>query len=81
MAHVDIATGKGSITPNYSTSGPSSSFQYKNKMPEDPKKVCYTLMALTTCTAADFQRLAAGTAIVKDFVVVGYVEGDATVWY
>ncbi|TVY94449.1 Carboxypeptidase S1-like protein A [Lachnellula willkommii] len=81
MSHVDIATGQRSITADYSTSGPSSSFQYKNQMPEDPKKVCYTLMALTTCTTADFQRLAAGTAIVRDFVLVGYVEGNATIWY
>lgn len=43
--------------------------------------ICYTLMALTTCTTADLARLAAGTAIVKDYLVVGYVDGNATVWY
>jgi len=74
MSHADIATGQASNTANYSTSGPSSSFQYKNQMSEDPKKVCYTLMVLSTCTTADIQKLAAGMAVVRDFVLVGYVK-------
>ncbi|TVY38347.1 Carboxypeptidase S1-like protein [Lachnellula subtilissima] len=81
MSHTDIATGQASNTANCSTSGPSSSFQYKNQISEDPKKVCYTLMALNTCTTADIQRLTAGTAVVRDFVLVGYVEANTTVWY
>jgi carboxypeptidase D len=81
MAHVDIASGNFPATGGYTTSGPASSFQYKNTMPEDPPKVCYTLMTLTSCTVADLQRLANGMAIVKDFVVVGYTDGNTTIWY
>lgn len=80
MSHVDIASGKLPTSGNYSTSGPSSTFQDKNKMPEDPPKVCYTLMTLTSCTAQDLQRLANGTAVVKDYIVVGYKEGNTTIW-
>jgi carboxypeptidase D len=81
MSHVDISCGISPTTGDYSTLGPVSSFQYKNAMPEDPPKVCYTFMTLTSCTVADLQRLADGTAIVKDFVVVGYAEGNTTIWY
>lgn len=81
MSHVDIASGKTATIGDYSTSGLASSFQYKNTMPEDPQKVCYTLMPLTSCTVADLERLADGTAIVKGFVVVGYTDGNTTVLY
>jgi len=40
-------------------------------MPADPKKICYVYSALTTCSIAQMEALAAGTAIVKDWVVVG----------
>ena len=81
MSHRDIATGNIpiSLDTKYSTSGPESSFGFKNVMPEDPAKVCYAYMALTTCTLEDMLNLAAGAAIVKDWVVVGYEGQDGIV--
>jgi len=40
-------------------------------MPADPEKICYVYSALTTCNISQMDALAAGTAIVKDWVVVG----------
>ena len=73
MKNVDIATGEIPITPwrDYSSYGPASSFDIKNQMPEDPEKSCYVYFALTTCTVTQLLALAAGYAVVKDWVVVG----------
>ena len=81
MSHTDISNGEKAVTPNYSTTGPKSSFQIKNKMPVDPKKLCYTYSVLTTCTVQQIGQLAAGTAVVKNWVVLGYVQGNETFCY
>ncbi|KAH8684614.1 Alpha/Beta hydrolase protein [Tricladium varicosporioides] len=83
MFHRDIATGQTSISTrgNYSSKGSQSSFGIRNIMPEDPNKVCYTYMALLTCTVAQIGMLAMGNAVVKDWVVVGYQAGNGTVVY
>jgi hypothetical protein len=83
MFHKDIATGDIAISEsaNYSTTGPSSSFQIKNAMPDNPPNICYTYMATTTCTTAQLARLQNGTAVVEDFVVVGYEDGSGVVLY
>jgi hypothetical protein len=47
----------------------------------DPKKVCYTYSAYNTCTEEQMERLGNGTAIVRDWVVVGYEEGSGSVYY
>jgi len=44
-------------------------------MPADPQKVCYVYSALTTCSLADMEALAAGTGVVEDWVVVSAEEG------
>ena len=73
MEHIDIATGSSPLSPwgDSSTYGPDSSFARKNEMPTDPEKICYVYSALMTCNIAQMEALAAGTAIVKDWVVVG----------
>jgi hypothetical protein len=78
MKHTDIPTGSAPLSPwgDYSTSGPESSFARKNRMPVDPEKVCYVYSALTTCSIAEMESLAEGTAMVKDWVVVGIGEGS-----
>lgn len=83
MFHKDIATGEVLVTnnSNYSTTGPSSSFKIKNTMPDNPPNICYTYIATTTCTPDQLTRLRNGTAIVEDWVVVGYVIGNGTVLY
>jgi hypothetical protein len=49
-------------------------------MHDDPSKVCYMYMALTTCTADQMPKLATGVTVAKDFVV-GYIEGNITIAY
>jgi carboxypeptidase D len=38
-------------------------------MPAEPEQVCYVYSALTTCSLAEMEALAAGTAVVEDWVV------------
>jgi hypothetical protein len=82
--HKDISSGLvpllSTLTP-YSSKGPDSSSGFKNTMPVDPKKVCYTYSAYNTCTEEQMERLGNGTAIVRDWVVVGYEEGSGSVYY
>lgn len=67
----DVATGRKVISSSYSTVGPSSSFTVENKVPDSPPPLCYTMDVYDSCTAEQIAWLVAGTAIVKDFVVVG----------
>jgi hypothetical protein len=78
MKNLDIQTGSFPLSSwgEYSTSGPESSFARKNRMPVDPEKVCYVYSALTTCSIAEMEALGAGTAVVHDWVVVGFEEGS-----
>ena len=68
----DIATGNVStlITSNYSTQGPSSSFQFKNDAPESPKAQCYVLNLLGTCTKEQQASVLNGSALVHDYIVI-----------
>jgi hypothetical protein len=71
MFNKDVSTGLRAISSEYSTSGPASSFAIKNQVLDSPPPLCYTRAALGSCTSEQIGWLAAGTAIVKDFVVVG----------
>jgi hypothetical protein len=75
MFHTDIATGEvnilGKEKSEYKSKGPESSFQIKNTLPEIEEGICYTYMPLSKCTAEQLASLANGTAVVKDWVVVG----------
>lgn len=78
MAGSDIATGQILTEADYSTAGPSSSFCIKNTVPQPPKPLCYTWDVMETCTPPQAALLANGTAIVRDFIMVGYVLPDGT---
>jgi hypothetical protein len=78
MAGADIATGKFLTNAKYSTTGPSSSFSIKNVLPLPPKSLCYTWDVMESCTSFQAALLANGTAIVQDFVMVGYVLPNGT---
>jgi hypothetical protein len=67
----DVATGKVAASTTYSTTGPSSSFHIKNVLPTSPPPICYLWFAPDTCTAEQLEWLADGTAIIKDFVLIG----------
>jgi hypothetical protein len=73
MFNKDIATGIIPVFDQLATIGPSSTFHVKNKIPDRPEPRCYTLSP-KTCTREQYASLLNGTAIVKDFFVVGNVE-------
>jgi hypothetical protein len=67
----DVATGDvNTLHGSYSSTGPKSSFDIKNKLPSSPKSVCYLWDAVNTCTADELKALVDGTAVVKDFVLL-----------
>lgn len=68
----DIATGNISTNANqnYSTQGPSSSFQFKTDVPESPKAQCYVLNLLGTCTDDQQASVLDGSALVHDYIVI-----------
>ncbi|KAJ6569504.1 Alpha/Beta hydrolase protein [Mycena capillaripes] len=75
----DIATGHLVTTnTNYCTAGPSSSFGIKNAVPPPPTPLCYVWDVLETCTAAQTALLANGSAVVREFIMVGYKRPDGT---
>ena len=65
----DIATGLVSVTDNYTTVGPSSTWHIKNEIPEAPKPTCY-ILAPWTCTEEQYVNVKSRTAVVRDYVVV-----------
>ncbi|KAF4982849.1 hypothetical protein FZEAL_1599 [Fusarium zealandicum] len=72
MFRRDIATGDIDLAENrtYSTAGPKSVADVKNKVPEAPENMCFVRLALQTCTDEQLEALAAGTAVVDDWIVV-----------
>lgn len=77
MFNKDIATGQVSTIDNdtYSSEGPASTWHIKNKVPESPKPVCYVLALDATCTEDQKKSVIDGSAVIKDYVVVGQSHG------
>lgn len=80
MFNKDVATGWTTLTStsNYSTTGPSSSFQIKNTVPAPQQGPCYIWDIRDTCTPAQKAMLQNDSAIVKDFLVVGFKSANGT---
>ncbi|KAK1145766.1 hypothetical protein N8T08_004007 [Aspergillus melleus] len=68
----DIATGKVSTAANheYSSEGPSSTWNITNEVPANPAPTCY-ILSLSTCTDEQIERVRNGTAVIEDYIVVG----------
>lgn len=69
----DIARGNTSTTANpsnYSSSGPSSSSQIKNAVPESPPLQCYILAPQATCTEDQINAVVNGTALIQDYILI-----------
>lgn len=73
MTNKDISSGKIDTASNssYSTKGPSSTFDVKNHVPERAEPVCYVLAMAMYCTDDQARRVQNGSAIIKDYTVVG----------
>ncbi|KAI9793675.1 MAG: hypothetical protein M1816_007570 [Peltula sp. TS41687] len=72
MFNKDIATGQvdTSVKSDYSTTGPSTTFQNKNKAPAtQPDPLCY-IWQPSTCTDEQYASVEDGTALIEDFVFI-----------
>ncbi|KZF22817.1 putative carboxypeptidase S1 [Xylona heveae TC161] len=70
MFNKDIASGNLSSLGNYSTHGPSSTWQIKNEVPPSPDPICYTLALEYTCTEDQIASVLNGTALIHDWVLI-----------
>jgi carboxypeptidase C (cathepsin A) len=69
----DIATGLFPVSDEYATIGPKDTFFIKNVPPERPEPRCYVAKP-GTCTDEVWETVKNGTAIIKDWFVVGVKE-------
>lgn len=72
MSGVDVATGETSITSSISTNGPQSVFGVKAPVFPHPPPQCYFWDQLETCTQSQKEMIRNDTAILKDYIMVGY---------
>ena len=77
MFNTDVATGK---TPaaGYTTKGPSSAFTKSEVPAQEGQAPCYLWDVMETCTLGQKQILKNGTAIVEDFILVGYKQANGS---
>lgn len=73
----DIATGTEVVRDGYATKGPSDAWWMKSEVLPAPKGECYVL-APETCTDEQQKWLEDGSAIVKNYILVGREEGKTT---
>jgi carboxypeptidase C (cathepsin A) len=74
----DISTGFREVTDDLVTYGPKSSWHIKNIPPKKPEPECYVLYP-ETCTDDMWALVMNGTAVIKDWIVVGKREDDTIV--
>jgi carboxypeptidase D len=77
MFNTDVATGKKSAI-GYSTTGPSSAFTHSEVPAKEDQAQCYLWDVLETCTTVQKQILKNGSAIVQEFILVGYKQADGS---
>ena len=70
LLNKDIATGSVNLTDDYSTTGPSSTWHILSDVLPPPEPECYIRNQLT-CSKEQWEAVRNGTAIVKDWIVVG----------
>lgn len=69
----DVATGKRRANHNYTTSGPVSSWDVKNVLPEPEAPKCNVWAISAACTEGQIEALRNGTAVVRDYNVISPV--------
>ncbi|KAK4033943.1 Alpha/Beta hydrolase protein [Parachaetomium inaequale] len=85
MFNKDVATGKISTTKPlagaYSTCGPSNVLNVTNAVPAHREAECYLWDIFQTCTALQTEQLRNGTAILENFIMIGYQLADGSAHY
>ncbi|KAK0622063.1 Alpha/Beta hydrolase protein [Bombardia bombarda] len=79
MSNTDVATGKlSTIAGDYSSSGPDSVFVANSIVPKEEARDCYLWDVMETCDQKQEEILTSGSAVVKDFILVGYQLANGT---
>ncbi|KAK3306266.1 Alpha/Beta hydrolase protein [Chaetomium strumarium] len=85
MFNKDVATGgistakcRGKV---YSTTGPGDVSGILNELPSHPEPECYLWDIFQTCTPLQTEMLRNGTAVLKDFIMIGYTLPNGAVHY
>lgn len=83
MNSQDVGTGRVSTNkvPKFSTNGLANIFSIKNEVPEQEVSQCYVWDIMETCDPIQTLQLKNGTAITKDFVMIGYHKEDGSAVY
>ncbi|EAQ88636.1 hypothetical protein CHGG_05255 [Chaetomium globosum CBS 148.51] len=82
MFDKDVATGQKSTSHDeYSTDGPDNVFDITGAVPSHPVSECYLWNIIQSCTELQTDLLRNGTAILKDFIMIGYHAADGTIHY
>ena len=85
MFNKDVATGKIStakpLAGAYSTCGPSNVFNVTIAVPAHREAECYLWDIFQTCTALQTEQLRNGTAILEDFIMIGYQMANGSAHY
>jgi carboxypeptidase C (cathepsin A) len=71
----DVATGRVLVSADYKTSGPNDTWGSLSDVLPAPESQCYVLNP-ASCTEEQHEWLKAGTAVVKNWIVVGNDEGN-----
>lgn len=74
----DVATGKSSASDDYSSSGPSGVANITNKVTPGHERYCYLWDMLETCVPEEYVIVMSGSAIVKDYILLGYTAPNGT---
>jgi hypothetical protein len=69
----DVATGEVAVSDQYKTNGTQDAWTPSDVLPA-PKNECYTLNP-DSCTEEEQAWLKDGTAIIKDWILVGHEKG------
>jgi carboxypeptidase D len=85
MFNTDVATGKiSTASPGgqaYSTNGPGTVFNVSNAVPTHSASECYLWAIFLTCTPVQTEMLRNGTAILQDYIMIGYRTADGNAHY
>ncbi|KAK4118314.1 alpha/beta-hydrolase [Parathielavia appendiculata] len=79
----DVATGRVSTAEPcghaYSTDGPDNVFNVTNAVPSQHAPECYLWAIFLTCDPTQTEMLRNGTAILKDYIMIGYHKADGSI--
>lgn len=78
MFDKDVATGEVSTSDDYSSSGPSSVADVTNEVTPGHERYCYLWDMLETCVPDEYTMVMSGSAIIKDYILLGYTAPNGT---